>query len=175
MLVGRRRRSTPAPPGRLLGPAAARSPDDPPLTHPPSTMAAPDLTLGKLFDVRGKTVLITGGGGGLGLMMSAAFVQNGAKGPSVPSRPTPSSAFLPSCDTLARSLPPRKRAAHPLTRSDGSLTFCDTTERPPARARGLPLSLHRLAQASPAGGLGRAAERARQALGRVGRLPRRRP
>lgn len=50
-------------------------------------MSAPDLRLGTLFDVHGKTVLITGGGGGLGLMMSAAFVQNGAKGTSVVSLP----------------------------------------------------------------------------------------
>ena len=81
--AGRRRRLRD---GRLRAPATSarglnRREDI--LQRPPfstAAMSAPDLRLSTLFDVRRKTVLITGGGGGLGLMMSAAFVQNGAKG-----------------------------------------------------------------------------------------------
>lgn len=40
----------------------------------------PNLSLDALFSLAGKTVVVTGGGTGLGLMMSTAFVQNGAKG-----------------------------------------------------------------------------------------------
>jgi len=37
-----------------------------------------DLTVSHLFGVAGKAVLVTGGGSGIGAMMAAAFVQNGA-------------------------------------------------------------------------------------------------
>ena len=39
----------------------------------------PDLTLPSLFSVSGKVALVTGGGSGLGKMISGALVQNGAK------------------------------------------------------------------------------------------------
>ena len=39
----------------------------------------PDLALGTLFSVRGKVAVVTGGGSGLGKMMSAALAQNGAR------------------------------------------------------------------------------------------------
>ncbi|KAI9221069.1 hypothetical protein BC828DRAFT_382042 [Blastocladiella britannica] len=40
---------------------------------------SPNLAVPKLFDVSGKVVLITGGSRGIGLMIAAGFVQNGAK------------------------------------------------------------------------------------------------
>ncbi|CCA72391.1 probable NADPH-dependent beta-ketoacyl reductase (rhlG) [Serendipita indica DSM 11827] len=42
-------------------------------------MAAPDLSVPTLFNVKGKIALVTGGGSGLGTMMASALVQNGAK------------------------------------------------------------------------------------------------
>ncbi|KAJ3019835.1 hypothetical protein HKX48_001710 [Thoreauomyces humboldtii] len=39
----------------------------------------PDLALGNLFAVKGKVALVTGGGTGIGKMIAAALVQNGAK------------------------------------------------------------------------------------------------
>ncbi|KAG8828986.1 hypothetical protein FRC17_007242 [Serendipita sp. 399] len=42
-------------------------------------MAAPDLSVPTLFNVKGKIALVTGGGSGIGSMMAAALVQNGAK------------------------------------------------------------------------------------------------
>ena len=38
-----------------------------------------DLTLANLFGVAGKVVVVTGGSKGIGLMIAAGFVQNGAK------------------------------------------------------------------------------------------------
>lgn len=40
----------------------------------------PDVSTKYLFDVKDKVILVTGGSSGLGAMMAAAFVQNGAKG-----------------------------------------------------------------------------------------------
>jgi len=42
-------------------------------------MSMPDLTAAALAGVKGKIALVTGGGSGLGSMMAAALVQNGAK------------------------------------------------------------------------------------------------
>lgn len=39
----------------------------------------PELGLSTLFSVKGKVALVTGGGSGLGKMMAAALVRNGAK------------------------------------------------------------------------------------------------
>ena len=38
----------------------------------------PSLKAGPLFDVRGKTAVVTGGSRGIGLMMCKALVDNGA-------------------------------------------------------------------------------------------------
>ena len=38
-----------------------------------------DLSVGELFGVEGKTVLVTGGARGIGLMIAAGFVANGAR------------------------------------------------------------------------------------------------
>ena len=47
-------------------------------------MGAPEMTMGalgveRLFGVKDKTVLVTGGARGIGLMIAAGFVANGAK------------------------------------------------------------------------------------------------
>ncbi|KAI8824528.1 uncharacterized protein EV422DRAFT_504508 [Fimicolochytrium jonesii] len=42
-------------------------------------MSAPDLSLPALFSVKGKVAVVTGGGTGIGKMIAAALVQNGAK------------------------------------------------------------------------------------------------
>ncbi|KAL2920307.1 hypothetical protein HK105_200380 [Polyrhizophydium stewartii] len=39
----------------------------------------PDFSINSLFSVKGKVALVTGGGAGIGKMMAAALVQNGAK------------------------------------------------------------------------------------------------
>ncbi|CED83080.1 rhamnolipids biosynthesis 3-oxoacyl-reductase [Phaffia rhodozyma] len=41
--------------------------------------ALPDVSTKYLFDVKDKVILVTGGSSGLGTMMAASFVQNGAK------------------------------------------------------------------------------------------------
>jgi len=38
-----------------------------------------DLSIPSLFDVKGKVAVVTGGGSGIGTMIAAAYVQNGAK------------------------------------------------------------------------------------------------
>jgi hypothetical protein len=38
-----------------------------------------DLTIPSLFNIRGQVAVVTGGGSGLGTMITAALVQNGAK------------------------------------------------------------------------------------------------
>ncbi|GAB1524149.1 hypothetical protein RhiTH_007302 [Rhizoctonia solani] len=38
-----------------------------------------DLSIGKLFDVKNKIALVSGGGSGIGFMIASALVQNGAK------------------------------------------------------------------------------------------------
>ncbi|KAH9931513.1 uncharacterized protein B0H18DRAFT_86472 [Fomitopsis serialis] len=38
-----------------------------------------DLSIASLFDVKGKVAVVTGGGSGIGSMIAAAYVQNGAK------------------------------------------------------------------------------------------------
>lgn len=58
-----------------------------PSSRPPMS-SVPDLRASQLFDVKGKVVLVTGGGGGIGLMQAAGFVSNGARGsPLVPPKP----------------------------------------------------------------------------------------
>ncbi|KIO24609.1 hypothetical protein M407DRAFT_99495 [Tulasnella calospora MUT 4182] len=42
-------------------------------------MPAPDLSVGSLFSVANKIALVTGGGSGIGTMIAAALVRNGAK------------------------------------------------------------------------------------------------
>jgi len=42
-------------------------------------MSQPDLRIPTLFSVKDQVALVTGGGTGIGLMIAAAFVQNGAK------------------------------------------------------------------------------------------------
>ena len=42
-------------------------------------MRMKDLSVGELFGVEGKTVLVTGGARGIGLMIAAGFVANGAR------------------------------------------------------------------------------------------------
>lgn len=39
----------------------------------------PELATSSIFDVRGKIALVTGGGSGIGKMMAAAYIRNGAK------------------------------------------------------------------------------------------------
>jgi len=47
--------------------------------HLRNTMTAHDLDVSSLFNVKGKIVLITGGGSGIGKAMALGFSQNGAK------------------------------------------------------------------------------------------------
>ncbi|KAI0791573.1 putative NADPH-dependent beta-ketoacyl reductase [Irpex lacteus] len=42
-------------------------------------MASEDLSVSKLYNIKGKVALITGGGSGIGTMYASAYVQNGAK------------------------------------------------------------------------------------------------
>ena len=42
-------------------------------------MSAADLKIQDMFSVEGKVVIVTGGGTGLGKMITSAFVMNGAK------------------------------------------------------------------------------------------------
>jgi NAD(P)-dependent dehydrogenase (short-subunit alcohol dehydrogenase family) len=46
----------------------------------------PNLSVDALFSQKGKVVVVTGGGTGLGLMMATSFVQNGAKAVYICSR-----------------------------------------------------------------------------------------
>lgn len=43
-------------------------------------MSIPNLNLNQLYSVDGKVALVTGGGTGIGKMIAAALVANGAKG-----------------------------------------------------------------------------------------------
>ncbi|KAL4251044.1 NAD(P)-binding domain superfamily protein [Abortiporus biennis] len=42
-------------------------------------MASEDLSVASLYNIKGKIALVTGGGSGIGAMIAAAYVQNGAK------------------------------------------------------------------------------------------------
>lgn len=80
--------------------------------HPsprPPMSSVPDLRASRLFDVKGKVVLVTGGGGGIGLMQAAGFVSNGARGSSlVPPHPIHSLDVLTCCPS--QSTLPRGRS-----------------------------------------------------------------
>jgi len=104
-------------------------------------MSAPDLTTQTLFNVKGKVALVTGGGSGLGSMMAAALVQNGAKvyiasrkeaqlkqvsdalnkkGPGSCEYVVADLSTKAGCDALAEKIKQKERKLHVLVNNSGA-------------------------------------------------------
>ena len=109
-------------------------------------MGAPEMTMGalgveRLFGVKDKTVLVTGGARGIGLMIAAGFVANGAKvyiasrsveaceaaakrltaeGPGTCHALAADLGTESGCAALAAALKRRERALHVLVNNSGT-------------------------------------------------------
>lgn len=80
--------------------------------------------MGSLFGVKGKTVLVTGGATGIGLMIAAGFVANGA-------RVYVASRSLERCEAVAKGLD-AKGPGRCFALSEARRHSCDECLSPPA-------------------------------------------